>query len=272
MDTLEPTNTYLDVNKDCWNQRLESHLSSDFYDVNGFKSGKSSLNPLEMELLGNVSGKSILHLQCHFGLDSLSLARLGAKVTGVDFSEASILQARKLAKELTLDADFICSDVYQLPEVLNEQFDIVYTSYGVLGWLPSMPQWAEVAAKFLKPNGKLVVIEFHPIIWMFDSKFTKLVYPYSSKTPIYEEEEGTYAEVKAPIKTQSISWNHGVGTVIAALLKQGLHLKSFEEFDYSNYNCFPNCIEITPGKYKIQGFEDLFPLMYALTASPNPSA
>jgi ubiquinone/menaquinone biosynthesis C-methylase UbiE len=262
----EASAKYLEINKNCWDTRLNSHIQSSFYDLEGFKKGKSSLNPLELDLLGPINGKKILHLQCHFGQDTLSLARLGAEVTGVDFSEKAIEQAKDLAQELHLPARFICSDVYALDTVLNEKFDIVYTSYGVIGWLPDMTRWAEIIRTFLKPEGELVFIEFHPIVWMLDNDFTHIAYPYQSQNPIIETLEGTYADQNATITTESISWNHGIGEVMGALMQQGLEIRHFEELFYSHYACFSKTVEIAPGKYQIPGWENIIPLMYAIKA------
>ena len=146
---------YIAINKKLWDEKTEHHFQSDFYDVGSFLKGKDSLNTIELELLGELKGKKILHLQCHFGQDTISLARHGAEATGVDLSDKAIEKARELNDKLGTGARFIQSDVYQLHEVLNEQFDIVFTSYGVIGWLPDMTKWAEVIHRFLKPGGKL---------------------------------------------------------------------------------------------------------------------
>ncbi|WP_370514489.1 class I SAM-dependent methyltransferase [Formosa sp. L2A11] len=137
---MNPEHDYKAVNKDTWNAKTEAHLVSDFYDVEGFINGNSSLNAIELDLLGDVKGKKILHLQCHFGQDSLSLARLGAHVTGVDLSDVAIKNAKKLANTLELNTTFICCDLYELPNYLDDTFDIVYTSYGTIGWLPDIEQ------------------------------------------------------------------------------------------------------------------------------------
>lgn len=135
-------NEYLDINRKSWNERVDTHLSSEFYDMPGFLAGKNSLNEIELELLGDVSGKSILHLQCHFGQDTLSLARIGAKTTGVDLSDKAIEAAKKINNEMNLDSEFIASDVYNLPKVHNKKYDIIFASYGTIGWLPDLDKWA----------------------------------------------------------------------------------------------------------------------------------
>ena len=149
---MENLPDYLEINKQTWNNKTEVHIDSEFYDNENFLKGKSSLNAIELKLLGDFSNKKILHLQCHFGQDSLSLARLGAKVTGVDLSDQAIEKAKEFNEKLNLDAQFICCDVYDLPNHLDEKFDIVFTSYGTIGWLPDLTKWANLVSKFLKPN------------------------------------------------------------------------------------------------------------------------
>ena len=156
---------YLEINRKSWNAKVEPHLKSDFYFVDEFLNGKTSLNSIELEILGDVSGKEILHLQCHFGQDSISLSRMGAKVTGIDLSDKAIEAAQDLAQKCGTDTSFLVSDVYELPKILDKKFDIVYTSYGTIGWLPDLEKWAEVISHFLKPGGKFVFVEFHPFVW-----------------------------------------------------------------------------------------------------------
>jgi 2-polyprenyl-3-methyl-5-hydroxy-6-metoxy-1,4-benzoquinol methylase len=152
-------------NRELWDAWTKIHVDSAFYDVPSFRDGARPIRlaDYEREEVGTVEGRTLLHLQCHFGLDTLSWARLGATVTGMDFSEEAIAAARALAAELGIAATFIASDLYRLPEVLDEQFDIVYTSRGVLGWLPDIAAWGRVAAQFVRPGGFLYVTEIHPV-------------------------------------------------------------------------------------------------------------
>lgn len=258
---------YIKANKELWNKKTEIHINSDFYDMPAFLQGENSLKNIELELLGNVKEKSILHLQCHFGQDSLSLARMGAKVTGIDLSDNAISKAKDFAKQLNLDADFICSDIYDLKENLQGQFDIVFTSYGTIGWLPDLEKWASVVSHFLKPDGQFIMADFHPVLWMFDDDFTYLQYSYFNKEAIIEESEGTYADRSADIKLKSYFWNHSSSELINSLIKADLNLASFDEFDYSPYNCFNKLVEIEKGKYQIQGIEGKIPMVFALKAS-----
>lgn len=258
---------YLAINKEAWNARTGVHLTSEFYDVAGFIKGATSLNSIELDLLGDVKGKSILHLQCHFGQDTISLQRLGARVMGVDLSDKSIESAKLLAEQTGVDARFICCDVYDLPNHLNEQFDIVYTSYGTIGWLPDLDKWASVIAQFLKPQGKFVFVEFHPVVWMFDSDFDKIGYRYFNSGAIIETESGTYTDRNAALRYEYVSWNHGLSEVINSLIHAGLTIQSMDEFDYSPYNCFRGTVEIEPKKYRIKHLDDKIPMVYSITAT-----
>lgn len=255
---------YISVNKHAWNHKTSIHTNSDFYDLPSFKNGKNSLNEIELELLGDIEGKSILHLQCHFGQDTMSLSRLGAKVTGVDFSEDAISYAERLANELGLDTKFVLSDVYDLKNQLAGQFDIVFTSYGVIGWLPDLDKWAEIIQHFLKPGGSFILVEFHPVIWMFDNDFEKVEYSYFKDDPIVETEQGSYADRDNASEFTTITWNHALGEVLSSLLKHGLQIQDFREYDYSPYNCLNNMYESTPGKFIINTFGNKIPMVYAL--------
>ena len=263
---MNPQPDYVELNRRAWNMRTAYHVQSQFYNVQEFIKGKSSLNEIERSLLGDVKGKNILHLQCHFGQDSLSLARMGAHVTGIDLSDKAIEQANKLNDQLGLNATFICCNIYDLPAHLNKQFDIVFTSYGAIGWLPDLQQWGNIIATFLRPGGHFVFVEFHPVIWMFDNDFEKVAYKYFKSAPIYETENGTYANREAPITYESVSWNHSLSEVLQALLTNHLSIKDFQEYDYSPYACFNGTKEIAPGKYVIEKFSDKIPLVYSIIA------
>lgn len=263
---------YIQLNKQSWNANVPVHMASPFYGLDQFIKGQSSLNDIELQLLGNIEGKSILHLQCHFGQDSISLARLGAKVTGVDFSEQAIEAARNLAQQTGANADFICCDVYSLPEYLDHHFDIVFTSYGVIGWLPDMEKWAYVVSKFLKPGGSFVMVEFHPVVWMFDNDFDRVEYRYFNAEPIVETTEGSYADRSADIKNQTVNWNHSLDEVISNLIEQGLQIESFKEYDYSPYNCFNHTVETSPGHFQIKKLGNKIPMLYSIKATKNANS
>jgi len=264
---MTPEENYIEINKQSWNNKIASHLQSEFYDLPGFLAGKSSLNPIELELLGDVAGKTILHLQCHFGQDTLSLARMGAQVTGVDLSDKAIEQARLLAKQTQMDANFICCDIYDLPNHLNRQFDLVFTSYGTIGWLPDLRRWANLISNYLKPNGQFIFVEFHPVVWMFDDQFETIAYNYFNSEAIVETETGTYADREAKISQKFVCWNHSMSEVVNSLIQNKLEINSLNEFDYSPYNCFNNTVEIAPKKFRIKHLGNKIPMVYALMAT-----
>lgn len=263
---MKQSNDYININKATWNDKTEVHIASDFYDMEGFLKGKSTLQEIELKLLGDVKNKKILHLQCHFGQDTMTLARMGAKVTGVDLSDKAIVKAREFSEQLNLDTTFICCDIYDAPHYLDEKFDIVFTSYGTIGWLPDLDKWAVVVSHFLKPNGKFVFAEFHPVVWMFDNDFKEVYYNYFNVEPIIEDETGTYADRFSEISTQTITWNHPISEVLNALLKNGLELTSFDEFDYSPYNCFNETEEFEAGKFRIKQLGNKIPMVYSILA------
>ncbi|RNA62573.1 methyltransferase domain-containing protein [Chryseobacterium nematophagum] len=262
---------YLEINKNSWNAKVEPHLKSDFYFVDEFLKGRSSLNSIELELLGNVQNKTILHLQCHFGQDSISLSRLGAKVTGIDLSDKAINAAHDLSKKCGTDTTFICSDVYQLPDLLNEKFDIVFTSYGTIGWLPDLNKWAKVIHHFLKPNGLFIMAEFHPVVWMFDDDFTKISYNYFNEKPIIETYSGTYADQEAQITQEYVMWNHSLSEVFQSLNNNNIQIENFEEYDWSPYPCFKQVEEFEQGKWRISQFGNKVPLVFSLRANKKSS-
>lgn len=264
---MEIADKYIEINRLSWNNRVETHLKSDFYDVAGFLEGNTSLKDIEVGLLGDISGKSILHLQCHFGQDSISMSRLGAKVTGIDLSDKAIESAERLANETNVDAKFICCDLYELPKHLDETFDIVFTSYGTIGWLPDLDKWAAIIAKYLKPHGKFVFVEFHPVVWMFDDDFSTIAYDYHNAGPIIESETGTYADKSSDLKSQYIAWNHGLGEVITSLINNGLDINALSEYNYSPYDCFQHTEEIAPGKFRIAHLGSRIPMVYSVVAS-----
>ncbi len=256
---------YKDINRKLWNARTKVHVHSKFYDVPGFIKGNNPLNAIELDLLGDISGKKILHLQCHFGMDTLQLARMGAHVTGVDLSDEAIREAKNLAKESGLEANFICCDVLELEHHLQDEFDIVFTSYGTIGWLPYLDRWASVIHHFLKPGGTFVFAEFHPVVWMFDEDFTFIQYSYFNKGMIEEEMEGTYTDGEME-KLHSLTWNHSISDVLTALLDEQLHLQTFREFDYSPYDCFKGTCQLGDRAYGIDKLEGKIPMVYALKA------
>ncbi len=261
--------TFFEVNKDTWNKKVAIHAVSEFYDVEGFKNGKTTLNTIELEELGDVKGKSLLHLQCHFGLDTLSWSRLGASCTGIDLSNEAIKQAKKLNNEMSLDAVFMESNLYDVPKKIQGEFDIVFTSYGVIGWLPDLKLWGEIIAGKLKKGGVFYMIEFHPIVWMFDFLVTppKLKYPYLNGKVIYEEYKGTYTNNDADIISKEYGWNHGLGEVVTSLTNAGLQIEFLHEFEKSPYNSFPEMEKTKDGMFVLKENQRMFPLLYSIKAT-----
>ncbi|WP_417372290.1 class I SAM-dependent methyltransferase [Gelidibacter japonicus] len=260
-------NKEFEVNRNTWNQKVAIHATSDFYGMEDFKKGKSSLNSFELEALGDVSGKSLLHLQCHFGQDTLSWSKLGASCTGIDLSDEAITLAEKLASELDLNAKFVCCNVLDTSKYVSETFDIVFTSYGTIGWLPDLNPWAEMIAERLKPGGVFYIVEFHPIAWMFDYTVSppQMKYGYQQDEVIYEEYEGTYANTASKMISKEYAWNHGLGNVVTALAKAGLKIEYLNEFEESPYNIFPGLIKNEKGHY--EQANKLYPLIYELKAT-----
>ncbi len=257
-------NDYKEINRIAWNLKTNVHVDSEFYDNEAFLQGKSSLKHIELNLLGDVKGKSILHLQCHFGQDTVSLSRLGADVTGVDLSDNAIGFAENMAKELAVDTKFVCSDIYDLPAVLEEKFDLVFTSYGVIAWLPDMQRWAEVISHYLKPGGRFVMVEFHPAVWMFGDDFRSIDYSYFKTGEIVERLEGSYADENFGIQYSTVTWNHSLSEVINSLIREGIRITQFNEYDYSTQNCFKHTVEKDEEKYQIKHLNDKLPMIFAI--------
>ncbi len=264
---MQPDENYEAINRHSWNNRVDVHLKSEFYDLKNFIQGKSSLNPIELDLLGDLKGKSTLHLQCHFGQDTISLSRLGAQVTGVDFSDKAIDQAIQLAQQTQSDASFICCNVYDLPQHLNHQFDIVFTSYGVIGWLPDLNRWGSIISKFLKPGGTFILVEFHPVVWMFDDNFENIAYRYFNSGALFESENGTYADKTAAISQEYVMWNHSMAEVMNSLIDNQLEINALSEYDYSPYPCFNKTIECAPRQFRIQHFDNKIPMVFSVVAT-----
>lgn len=257
---------FFEQNRQLWDSRVAVHLKSELYDQENFMAGKNSLTEIERDALGDVSGKSLLHLQCHFGQDTLTFARQGAVVTGIDFSEKAIETARSIASELGLPARFITTNVYDLPDVLDEKFDFVFSTFGAIPWLPDMEKWAAIVGRHLKPGGIFYLAEFHPTLYMFNFENEKIEYSYFNKAePYIEDVEGTYADkIKGEGGGRECFWNHSISEVVNALLAQGLHLLELNEYDFSPYNCFPGLKEREPGRYVWGSFDATFPHVFSL--------
>jgi SAM-dependent methyltransferase len=266
---MQPEQLYqiFEANKEAWNKRTGVHKDSAFYDVASFKTGKSTLNKIDIEEVGDVKGKSLFHLQCHFGMDTLSWAREGAVVTGMDLSDEAIEYAKQLSNETNIPAEFICCNVYDLKDHLTKKYDVVFTSYGVIGWLPDLDKWAEIISHFLKPGGSFHLMEFHPMVWMFDDDFTEIKYAYHNTEIISQQSTGTYSDPGADIQYEEHSWNHSLSEVINTLISHGLRIDHLNEFPYSYYNCLNNLVQGEDGYWRVKGLENKIPMMYSIKAT-----
>jgi SAM-dependent methyltransferase len=265
------------ANQRLWDAWTAVHAAGEFYDLAGFRTGGIRIRPYEIAALGDVTGRTLLHLQCHFGLDTLSWARLGATVTGVDFSPAAIRLARELAADIGVtDARFIESNVYQLPVRLADEFDIVYTSRGVLGWLPDIRGWARVVARFVKPGGRFYISEAHPLIQAFESEGVgprelRLRYPYwEHGDPLIFDVHGSYADRDAELGADHTEhgWNHGLAEIVTALIDAGLRLDRLDEQPFLEWPA-DFLVEREPGSgvYVLPDGPGELPLMFSLLAS-----
>jgi SAM-dependent methyltransferase len=264
--------THFDHNQEFWNHRAEKHYDSAFYDNASFIRGRNSLNSIERAIIGDdLSGQRVLHLMCHFGQDTLSLARLGGQVTGVDLSPTAIAKARQLTTAVEVTADFICCNVLEIDQHLSGTFDLIFASYGHIGWLPELTRWGQLIGQYLKPGGRFVLAEFHPTLWMFDDDFTEFAYSYFNVEPCIEENAASYTDLSAAVepadapKLLSYYWNHSLADVFQALMAAGLHLSHFSEYDYSPYDAFHHTLKTEQG-YQIKGLEGKLPMVFALEA------
>ncbi|MBA2540039.1 MAG: class I SAM-dependent methyltransferase, partial [Deltaproteobacteria bacterium] len=225
--------------------------------------------PEVLDGLGDVTGKSVLHLQCHFGQDSIRIKLAGAReVVGIDFSDVAIAKARALAAEMAVDVRFIQTDLYELTEVLDQQFDVVFTSYGVIGWLPDLEPWGKIVARHLKPGGRFFFIEGHPTMWLFDGSANDLIikYPYFRQPEPIELEPsvGTYSDPTATFTGTEYSWPHELGETITSLTSAGLHLEEMREYAHTVWQAFPFMVEEAPGRFVMPPDKPKLPLMFSL--------
>jgi SAM-dependent methyltransferase len=253
-----------------WNERTPVHAASEFYDVESFKSGRITLKEVELREIGDVSGKTLLHLQCHFGLDTMSWSRLGAKATGVDFSDTAIGLARQLNDETGTDVQFICSNIYDLPGVLDAEFDIVFTSYGVLCWLPDLEGWATVIDHFLRPGGTFYIVDGHPFMGVFEFSESGDMLPlhgYFHRELFFEGYEPSYTGSAELIKSPVYEWQHSLGDIVTALAKVGLSIEFLHEFPVSYHQAFPNMNQGDDGGWRFPEQNDSFPQLFSIRAT-----
>jgi ubiquinone/menaquinone biosynthesis C-methylase UbiE len=255
-----------------WNDRALIHAKSTFYDVDSFRAGRQTLRDIELSELPDVAGKSLLHLQCHFGMDTLSWAKLGANVTGIDFSDKAIDLAINLSDELGLNARFVQSNVYDLPQVLDEKFDIVFTSYGVLCWLNDLQKWANVIQHFLKPGGVFLIVEEHPLMFILDEacepSLVKIGYSYFSKEVLSFNDGHSYTGPEDKVENSlNYQWTHTLEEIISAVLKSGLQIQSFHEYPLVGYQKFNWLVQDGNGWWRLPPECKIdIPLLFSLKA------
>jgi SAM-dependent methyltransferase len=262
-------------NNALWDEWTRVHETSAFYDLEGFKRGGIRLRAYELEEIGPVEGLDVLHLQCHFGLDTLSFARLGARVTGADFSAAAVTLAQRIATEIGHpEARFVQSDLDHLPDALDGAFDLVYTSRGVLGWLPDVRGWARVVAHFVRPGGRFYITEIHPVAQAFENEGVapgelRLAYPYwEHEVPLSFAVQGSYADPTARIAAErEHGWDHGLGEIVSALIEAGLRIESLREYPFVDWKL--DFLEERPdGTWRLPGeLDGRLPLFFSILAS-----
>lgn len=249
---------YIKSNKILWDELAKTHLNDPFYQVAAFREGQDSLNAPELALLGDVNGLQVLHLQCHFGLDTLSLARRGALATGIDFSPEALKIARKLSDETGWKADFMEGDITEGLDLPAANFDLIFTSYGVINWLPDLKDWGKLIGHHLKAGGRFVMVEFHPLLQMLDTASLNIGYSYFyEKMPVKQHIDTSYTGKRIDCSKDEFTWNHPLYFVLQALISNGLSIIDFQEYDFSPYPCFENMKErrtnefIVDSKYRL---------------------
>ena len=257
-------------NQKLWDEIAPVHLKA-YREVAMLKAGKTVLDEIELRELGDVTGKSMLHLQCHIGTDTLSWVRQGATVTGVDFSAESIACARQLQAELKLDATFIQSNVYELPNVLQGSFDIVYTSRGVLCWLRDLDRWGQIVSHFLKPGGIFYIMESHPLCYILDENppgNLTVTHPYfhRDEPSVWDDDGPDYADENYHPRNPSHEWTWALSDIVNALIKAGMHLELLNEYDRIFFKAFPGMIEHSDRWYHFKQHAGKFPLIFTLRA------
>ncbi|MFI6210706.1 class I SAM-dependent methyltransferase [Nocardia brasiliensis] len=273
------TDDYLLLNKANWDERAPAHAASRDYAVDRFRTEPGFLSDVvrfDLPLLGDITGCRGVHLQCHIGTDTISLARLGATMTGLDFSPASLAEARALSETTSAGVDFVESNVYDAVTALGAaQFDLVYTGIGALCWLPSVGRWAETVAGLLRPGGRLFLREGHPVLWSLDENHTdRLVvgYPYfETPEPMVFSDGGTYVDTTAEFEQITThEWNHGLGDIVTALLAADLTITGLVEHRSVPWEALPGLMTLGDGgEWRLTEHRERVPLSYTLQARKN---
>jgi SAM-dependent methyltransferase len=263
---------WFEVNREMWDERVPIHVASELYDVEAFVAGCSSLRPFELAELPDVRGRTLVHPQCHFGEDTLSWARMGARVTGLDFSGPAVEAARSLASRCELEAEFVEANVYDASEALGgRRFDIVYTGLGALNWLPDVERWARVMASLVAPGGCLYLAEFHPFTHVFGDDDLSVEYPYFHEPdrPFEFPNTGDYANPGAEtVHNRAFEWNHGLGSVVCAIIGAGFTLEFLHEHDSTLFKRWPFLVG-ERGTFRLPEGMPSLPLIYSLRAVPR---
>lgn len=259
------------TNQASWDARVPVHLASRLYDNDTFVAGRSSLEPFEVEELGPVAGLDLVHLQCHFGQDALSWARLGARVVGLDFSEPAVEAARMLAVECDLEAEFVAADVHDAVAALGGRtFDVVYTGFGALNWLPDLARWADVVVALLRPGGLLYLAEFHPLTVVFGIDDLDVVDDYfHDPAGVTAEVEGTYTDMPdgVALRTTTWEWSHPLSEILTVLLDRGLVLERFQEHEHTLFARWPFLVEdAATHTWRMPDGHARLPLLFSLRA------
>ncbi|HEX5016028.1 MAG TPA: class I SAM-dependent methyltransferase [Actinomycetes bacterium] len=273
---------YVTLNKASWDERAAAHAASPEYRVQQFLDDPDYLSDVvrfDLPLLGSIAGQRGVHLQCHIGTDTLSLARLGASMTGFDFSAAALAEARSLAEATGASIDFVEGDVYDAHNLLGPgRYDFVFTGIGALCWLPSVSRWARVVADLLRPGGRLFIREAHPMLWAMDeSRAEELVvgYPYfETEEPIVEDEEGTYVQTDVTFQHNlTHSWNHGLGELVTSLLDVGMTVTGLVEHDSVPWEALPGQMVLgDDGEWRLREQRERLACTYTLQAVKGPVA
>jgi SAM-dependent methyltransferase len=264
----------IEVNRRNWDERAGLHAASDEYGLARFREDPAHISDVvrfDLPRLGDIAGQRGVHLQCHIGTDTVSLARLGAHMTGLDFSAASLEVARRLAADAGAEVDFVHAEVYDAPEVVGGGFDFVFTGIGALCWLPDVDRWAGVVAALLRPGGRLFIREGHPVLWALDYEDPDrlvLAYPYFEvREPLVETEEQTYVHTQQPLQNSTThSWNHGIGEIVTAVLDHGMRVTQLAEHDSVPWNPLPTQMVQRGPEWVLAEHPERMPLTYTLQA------
>lgn len=268
---------YRTLNLANWDERAPAHAASPGYAMRQFRDDPAYLSKVvrfDRERLGDIAGLRGLHLQCHIGTDTLSLHRLGARMSGLDFSGAALAEARALAESVGAEIDYVQADAYQAADRFGAgRFDLVYTGVGALCWLPDIARWGRLIAELLAPGGRLFLREGHPALWAIDERQDDHLlvtdYPYfETENPVLFDEEGTYVETDVQfVHNRTASWNHGIGEIISAVLDAGLRLIQFVEHRSVPWEALPGVMTVdSDGEWWLSERTERLPLTYTLQA------